>query len=286
MTHIHTHPDHHDLEEQGEIELVLIGLRYTGGRTIENTPQIQKRGGWQGPVRWNPGQVRFGFVPDWAGEDIEQGRNVSNIEQMGKFDVIYDPSEIAEILLRKNYLPPNVFGQAHDRRVRTRFFEEMGMEPAGIVYDRSDEGPYRDQLREIAGIEVDDTEQAEDAARSFSQEIKDDYPRSKVKSAAEILGYEGDVSNAKKTDLSSFIATFSKEIAIAALRGESVELNEDGDAEIVDADEPESLEDMKRTELQELYDELGGKTDDPEGDSVNKLKNDDLRAGIERLRNN
>lgn len=284
MTHIHTHPDHHDMEEAGEVELVLVALKYTGGRTIENTPQLQQRGGWQGPVRFNPGQTRIGFVPDWADDSIEQGRNVSNIEGMGKFEVIYDPAKIAEILLRKNYLPPNVFGQAHDRRVRTRFFEEMGMTPEGIVYDRADEEPYRQQLREIAGIEVDDQKQAEDAAKSFGTEIQNDYPRSDVEVAAEILNYEGDVSTAHKSDLAAHVATFSREIAVAALRGESVEIDEEGDAEIVDADEPQSLEDMKRSELQDLYDELGGKNADPEGDSVNKLHNDDLRAGIKRIR--
>lgn len=284
MTTVHTHPKHHKLEEEGEVELVLIALRYTGGRTIENTPQIQERGGWQGPVRWNPGQERIGFVPDWAAESLEQGRNVANIERMGKFEVIYDPAEIAEILLKKNYLPPNVFGQAHDRKVRTRFFEEMGMEPEGIVYDRADEEPYRQQLREIAGIEVDDDKQAEDAARSFGTEIQNDYPRSDVEVAAEILDYDGDVTTAHKSDLAAHISTFSREIAISALRGESVELDDDGNAEVVDEDEIKPLSDMKRDELQDLYESLGGKTADPEGDSVHKLKNDDLRAGIQRIR--
>lgn len=282
---IHTHNDHHDMEEEGKIELVLVGLQYNGGRTVENTPQIQDRGGWQGPVRWNPGQTRVGFVPDWANSEIEQGRNISNIEGMGKFEVTYDPAEIAEILLEKNYLPPNVFGQAHERRVRERFMEEMGMTPAGIVYDKADEEPYRQQLRDIAGIEVDEQKQAQDAAKSFGTEIQNDYPRSDVETAAEILDYEGDVETAHKSDLATHVATFSREIAVAALRGENVELNDDGDAEIVDEDEPTPLEDMKREELQDLYEELGGKTADPESDSVNKLKNDDLRGGIRRLRN-
>ena len=287
MSKIHTHKKHHDLEEQGDIELVLVALRYVGGRTIENTPQLHQRGGWMGSVRWNPNQTRVGFVPDWAADGIEQGRNVSNIESMGKFEVVYDPAEIAEILLSKNYLPVNVYGQSHDRRVRRRFFEEMGIDnPPGVLYPDEDDSEARNQLRELAGIEPDDdNKQTKDAAKSFGAQIKDDYPRSEVESAAEILAFDGDVTTAQKSDLAEHIATYSKDIAVAALRGESVELNDDGDAEIVD-DEPESLEDLKRDELQDLYEELGGKTDDPEGDSVNKLKNDDLRAGIERLRNN
>jgi hypothetical protein len=289
MSKVYTHPDNHEWEQQGDAELVFVGLRYTGNRSIENTPALKTRGAWQGPTRWNPGQVRFGLVPDWANADaVEQGRNVANIEAMGNFDVIYDPAEIAEILLDKNYLPTNVFGQGHDRYVRRKVFEHMGIEDEGIIYYDDDtpdaEEPYLAQLRAIAGVDPEDAaEAAEDTSRSEGSRIAADYPRSDVATAADILGYEGDIDTASKTDLAEYVAGYSKEIATAALRGESVDLSGD-EPEVVDAEEPQSIEDLNRPELQELYDELGGAGADPESDDVNRNKNDDLRAGIRRLR--
>jgi len=272
---IHTLQENHELAQEGRASLVLAGVRYTGDKSINTDTSLQSNG-WPGSARFQKGQMKIGLIPDWT--ELDADMSVDRIENMHHFEVVYDPAELAESLLEKNYLPPNVFRQAHDRYLRERVHKKLGLEDRGVVYNRDDEEPYREQLREIAGL----TEEAtEDHTPQTEVEKYLQNPRDEVIAAAEMLDYPDDASVAQKKELAEYLAEWDREVALAALDGEEVDLSGD-EPEVLN--ERSDLEEMSRPELQELYDELGGKSVDPVGDDVNLNKNDDLREGINRLR--
>lgn len=210
---IHTHDQNHDLEEKGFTELQLVGIRYTGDNSTVIRRDLADRGGWQGPVKFQNGQTQVGLVPDWSDSDevADANRRVTAIENMGDFEVIYDPEELASVLLDKNYLPTNVFRSGYDNYVRDSLFERLGLNEEGRVDNRDDEEKYREQLRDVAGVESQEEEYIEETrVEEYDERFTRDQLSALVKSLREDTD-EFDLRGAGRTDMLEFLASYDKE---------------------------------------------------------------------------
>lgn len=207
---IHYLEENRELEEKGKVELTLVGLRYVGDKSSKSVSQYQRQASWPGnsPLQGgpindkggrDPGPIQFGEVPDWTDDDVED-RTLVALENDPDVEVIYDPEELARALLERNYLPPDVFDRGYNLESRERVFEKLDLEDVG---SRNVPG-YREQLREIAGI--DDSEDNDSAARDDSRvtEYKQDYTRPELMRTANELGKDG--VNIGKTDLAEWLA--------------------------------------------------------------------------------
>lgn len=222
--------DNEELEDRGKVNLEFIGVRYTGPRSSITPTKLQSRAGWSGSAPLQQGEIQLALVPEWTDDDVED-RTVVAIENDPNYDVVYDASELAEALLRQNYLPPEVFGREFDPGLRDRVFDKLDIEEAGVDNDEE----YRRQLREIAGVDDDDEEapQVDEHVNRYQAE----YQRSDLISAATALGWGYDQS-AGKTEVAEWLGTQDPELVEQAL--EDPESVEAGDEE---ADESEGPDD-------------------------------------------
>jgi len=187
-----------ELEDRGKVNLELVGVRYVGPRSSVSSTQLQGRAGWTGSAPLQNGVVQLALVPEWTDEDVED-RTILSIENDPAYEVVYDPAELAEALLEQNYLPPEVFGRGYKPDLRDRVFESLGLEDAGVGNDEE----YREQLREIAGVEAtDDAPQVDEHVNRYQSE----YQRSELMSAASALGWEYDRS-AGKSEVAEWLGT-------------------------------------------------------------------------------
>lgn len=206
---IHWLQQNFELEKDGKTSLTLIGIRYTGNRATKSVDVYRREAAWPGvaPLQGGavqedgsrePGPMQFGLVPDWTDEDVED-RTVIKLERDPDIEVVYDPASIAHALLQKNYLPPEVFDRGYEVDLREKVFDALGLKDVGA---RNVPG-YREQLREIAGLEDD---LKDDAARDNSRvtELVKGYPRRDLLEAAEAFGFSE--SNAGLTDVAEFLA--------------------------------------------------------------------------------
>lgn len=185
-----------ELEEEGRCNLVLIAARYTGNKSSVSPTKYNRQAAWptRSPFQGGPedpdgdgrrpGPAQGALVPDWTDEQTEN-RTVQALESDPDIEVLYRPEEIARAMLEANYLDPNVFGRGFDAELRDRVFDAIGLEDVGV----RNEAEYRKQLREIAGVDVDEEEiQAETRDDSRVTEYRQEHTRSELVEAARILG--------------------------------------------------------------------------------------------------
>ncbi|RQG93735.1 hypothetical protein [Natrarchaeobius oligotrophus] len=167
---VSTLPSAEKYEENGWAEIEFVGFRYTGPQSTKTDRNVPRRAGYAGPPKFQRGRTYFGLLPTWLDDDHIANSNIGvhALEARSDFEVIYDAGRLAEALLERNYLPPDVFYEGFDRWKRQKVLEKLDLDDAGRVFDKDDEEPYRDQLREIAGIERDDE-------AGVSQQRADEY---------------------------------------------------------------------------------------------------------------
>ncbi|REA00175.1 hypothetical protein DEQ92_20185, partial [Haloferax sp. Atlit-6N] len=149
-------------------------------------------------------------------------------------------------LLKRNYLPPEVFYEGFDRYKRKKLFEKLDLDDAGRVYDKDDEAPYRDQLRDIAGIERDE---AAEVSQQRSDEYIQRFSRSQASNIVKLLrddASEINLNSAGLTDMAEFLTRFEPAVVETAV---------DVDAGDADADE------LKRVRADVADDEDGSDAD-------------------------
>jgi hypothetical protein len=239
------HEDYtHELEQEGRVETALIGLRYTGSKSsvAPNTPR--QNGGWPGTrtfqggpptdrdengkvVARDPGPIQIGLNPDWLDDSVEGGSLVG-LEALPDFEVIYDETAIAKAMLEKNYLPPSVFGSPPDQtggervtpdyEVRQAVFEHLDLDDIGS-------GPgshetYREQLAEIADVDLDEDEDTVESGRV--QELQADHTRADLKDAVDALraGPDEITLQGGKAEFAEWLAQQDPRDVRAALAGE------------------------------------------------------------------
>jgi len=219
---IHNEQQTVDLEDEEYVDTIVVGLRYTGTKSVVPPRRPRDQGGWPGRatfqggpvaerdedgtvVEREPGPMQLGIVPDRVDGDHVDGGSLPGLENLPDFEVIYDPAELAQVLLEENYLPPDAFGGPEsnpDYEIRQRVFDwldvpdRLGTAPAA--------GPeLREALAETAGIDVDE-EEPPDASRK--REYKAGHTRSDLYHAANTLGHEVEWATAKKTELAELLA--------------------------------------------------------------------------------
>lgn len=240
------HEDYtHELEQEGRVETALIGLRYVGPKSsvAPNTPR--QNGGWPGTqtfqggapadrnddgkvIEREPGPLQIGLNPDWLDDSVEGGSLVG-LEALPDFEVIYDEAEIAKAILGQNYLPPTVFGTprqqsgsgqrvAPDYEVRQAVFDHLGLDDIGS-------GPgshetYREQLAEVAGVDLDDGEDTVESSRV--QALQNDHTRAALKDAVDVLreGPDEITLQGGKAEFAEWLAQQDQQDVRAALNGE------------------------------------------------------------------
>jgi len=226
---IHTHPQFHDLEDEARINTTFIGLRYTGGRSTMPPDRPQQRGAWPGDAVFQGASsdsdgdgddddptaapLQLGIVPDTLDGRGVEGVTVAGLEALSDFEVIYDPTQLAETILQLNALPVPVFGgdqKTPEYAVRQRVYDRLGLDDRGRQAPEAEDG-LREALATVAGIEDPDTDDTIER-QSREDELVDAHPRSTLLSAASELNIdvEGGLTSATKRELAAAMVEHSK----------------------------------------------------------------------------
>lgn len=138
-------------EDEADDELVLIGLHVKEAEDDSNRTILTSNWtNFPNPRGTLSGGAKAAVLCPDSG--------LSALYSDTRTEVHHEPGKIAKCLLSGNYLPPAVFGREADHDLRGRVFDEVGLEDTGI----SDDGDiYRNQLREIAGLEMVDEDEEE-----------------------------------------------------------------------------------------------------------------------------
>ena len=203
-------------EAEGETTLELIGVRYTGNKTMFPVSAHLESQGWPraspmsgGATAGDNGPWYFALMPD---------EGLGYLENRNDLEVVYaDQQErFAEILLEARRLPGNVFGRGANRDLQDRVFDALGLKPEMKA------GPIREQLQNLAGIDASEDDDPEDETdKSLVETLVDSYTRSELGDAAKELRADSDEfdlrENSKKVDRAEFIAGFDADERNAAL---------------------------------------------------------------------
>lgn len=215
---IHIPQNAEEFEAKGRADLELVGIRYTGPRSTVIDRDVRERAAYNGPPAFQRGQVYLAVLPTNLDETVEDNsRGAHAIEARSDFDVIYDAKTLAGALLNRNYLPPSVFYEGFDRYQRQKVFEKLGLEDAGRVHDRDDEEIYREQLREIAGVDGND---GKTAAEGRAEAYRDRWSRDELKALVKLLREDaGDINlnRAGMTELSEFLSAHDADVVETAV---------------------------------------------------------------------
>lgn len=190
MTVIDT-KSNHELEENGEDELTVAAIRYTGPQSIYNSNSLTTQGSFpslgvlQGGPGDEPGPWKVALVPS---------KRTGFYENHNDLEIKYDPETIAAAFLEKNTLPSPVFGPNSDPDIRERVLDKLDIERL----PRRAEG-IREELAEIAGTDVDPGEEAE------HQEFPYDLTRSELWSVAKPLDPPFDWNSMATTEAEEFL---------------------------------------------------------------------------------
>jgi len=151
MTVAHTRQNHEE-ESEGEIELVPAALRYTGDKSVYNSPALRDQGGLpslallQGGPDGNPGPWKLALIPS---------QYLGWLENHADLEIAYDRETIAEAFLEKNSLAPEVFGPDIVTHVQDRFLDLLGIDQLP-----RDSAGMREVLADVAGLDVAPGEEA------------------------------------------------------------------------------------------------------------------------------
>jgi len=243
---ISTLPSAQEFAEKGHAEVEFVGFRYTGDQSTKTDHDVRSRTGYNGSPKFQRVQTYLALLPTWLDETKIENSNigVQAIEARNDFEVIYDAKRLAKALLERNYLPPDIFYEGFDRWKRQKVLEKLDLDDSGRVYGKDDEEPYRDQLREIAGIERD-----EEAA--VSQQRSDGYvdrfSRSDASEIVKVLRQDADeidLRTAGLTDMAEYLTRFEPEtveqavdVALGDADLEDVELDLEPDGDDTDLED-------------------------------------------------
>lgn len=150
---VRTNSNHKRAEEDGEAELVLVAVTYTGTRSMFGAANLRTEGGYPsldqfrgpGPDE-EAGETKLVYLPS---------DRLGWWENHADFEVAYDGASMAKALLTQNYIPEQIVGPGFDTEVRDDLTEKLGLEPF------TGEDDLRGQLRDIAGVTAEEDEEAQ-----------------------------------------------------------------------------------------------------------------------------
>lgn len=182
-----------EMEREGEDELTLVAVRYTGDRSLFTDRATQTQGGWPSTAPFvgrtdGPGPWQTALLPS---------RRLGWWERNANFEVAYETETLAEAFLEKNYLDPEVFGAGYDPEIRDRVHDALG-----IDVQRNAEA-YREDLAEVAGISREEAGEETDPGESESP--FDEFRRTSLQTAVQQYDHDFNTGNAANTDLITFL---------------------------------------------------------------------------------
>lgn len=246
---ISTLPSAQEFEEKGHADVEFVGFRYIGDQSTKTDHDLRQRTGYNGPPKFQRDRTYLAVLPTWLDEEHVANSNIGvhAIEARSDFEVIYDPERLAEALLDRNYLPPDVFYEGFDRWKRRHVFDKLDLEDEGRIHEKDDEEPFRDQLREIAGIELDDEEKV---SQQRSDKYVKRFSRDDASAVVKLLRRDADeidLRTAGLTDMADYLTRFEPDVVEQAVDvangdGDEAELEsmleeDDGEGEDEDADD-------------------------------------------------
>jgi len=215
MSSITLSQSHLDREQEGELTLELVAVRYTGDRSSFDVTSHLSSAGWpkatplNGGTAGEPGPWYMAFTPD---------HGLGTLENRNDLEVVYGDQQerFAGILLEQRRLPGNAFGRGADQRLRDRVFDVLGLG------DPVSAGPVKQQLQDLAGVDpTEDSKEDDTEDQSLVETLVDTYSRSELGDVAKALREDTEAfdlrANAKKRDRAEFIAGFDEGERAAAL---------------------------------------------------------------------
>jgi len=242
-----------EFEEKGWADIEFVGFRYIGPESITTNRDIRQRAGYNGPAKFQRGRVYFALLPtNLNGEHVANSEmSAAALEARGDFEVIYDPERLTEALLERNYLPPDVFYEGFDLWKRQHVMDKLGLEDLGRIHERADEAPYREALRELAGVESDD-EAAVSQQRAES--YTDRFSRSELVAIVDVLQPHGPgtitLDSAGLTECAEYLTLFDAgeveqavDVALGEADADDLDVDSVGDDANTDAagEEPHTV---------------------------------------------
>ena len=205
---IRTNSKYAEMESEGDIELVMVAVTYTGSRSAYSAQGMRSDGGYpaldafQGPGPGDDtGETKLVLLPS---------SRLGWWEQHAHFDVDYTPETVAETMLSMNFMPEQIVGPGYDPRAREELTDKLNLDPF------TGEEDLREQLREVAGVSGgDDGVETPEEPDTRLNHLTGEYSRSVLVKVAnsyedvdDLTEEEGvnSVSHLKQTALAEFLA--------------------------------------------------------------------------------
>ena len=177
---VRSNSNHTKVEQEGDTELVLTAITYTGNRSLFSSQNMIDMGGYPSLDAFNnsddpeeDGETKIVYIPT---ESLGWWETHSN------FRIEYSPEAIARGLLSRNFIGEQIVGPGYDPKVRADLEEHLDLTPF------RDEDELREQLYDIAGYSDDEEDEAEGARPEEPdtrlRTLMSDYDRSVLIKAA------------------------------------------------------------------------------------------------------
>jgi len=220
MTVAHT-SSNQELEDEGEDELTVAALRYTGPNSVYNANALRNQGYFpsmgvlQGGPAGEPGPWVVALLPS---------KRLGYYERHNDLEIAYERETIASAFLEKNTLPSPIFGRNYDPNIRERVLDLLEID----TLPRDTEG-IRELLAEIAGVDQDPGEEAE------RQEFPYDLTRSELWAVSKPLDPPFDWNGMQTTEAEEFLMEQDSDTVRTLVN--QLKQGEDPSLEDADADE-------------------------------------------------
>lgn len=223
MTVAHTQSNQ-ELEDEGEDELTVAALRYTGPQSVYNANALRSQGYFpsMGILQGGPD----GAAGPWTVALIPSKR-LGYYERHRDLEIAYDRETVATAFLEKNTLPSPVFGRNYDPNVRERVLDLLEIDQLPRQSDA-----IRERLADIAGVDQDPGEEAE------AQEFPYDLTRSELWAVSKPLDPPFDWNGMQTTEAEEFLMEQNSDTVRTLVN----QLKQGEDPSLEDADEEEVAE--------------------------------------------
>lgn len=201
-------PQYFEQEHEGNVEQVLVAVRYVGPNRKYSSNAAVNQGRFPNRQAFLNGQWYVAFVPETLPDD-DTGTGIAWFERSAEFDVAFEPERIAEVLLERNYVslaPGGPIGEGDS----LPGFDAKVEEGLGLDDEIEAGASYEEQLEELAGVEeAPATEDLSDEER-----LVQDHDRGELKDRVEDAREDADefsLRGVSMEDMAEFLVSKQNE---------------------------------------------------------------------------